>query len=86
MHEDKAKQSICSKRVNEGGKSPALELVGNINTLVSFLGGPCVSKNFHYKSMLSDASIVFSIFYKHVYAYIRVFCCIYFTNVLIFYM
>lgn len=36
------------------GNSPALELVGNISTLVSFLGGPCVSKNFHYKSMLSN--------------------------------
>lgn len=69
MHEDKEKQSVCSKRVNEGGNSPALELVRNINTLVSFLGGPCVSKNFHYKSMLSDASIVYSIFYKHAYAY-----------------
>lgn len=56
VHKDKAKQSVCSKRVNEGGNSAALELVGNINTSVSFLGGPCVSKNFHYKFMLSNFS------------------------------
>lgn len=61
MHEDKAKQSVCSKRINEGGNAPALELVGNINTLVCFLGGPCVSKNFHYKSMLSNFRCLSSI-------------------------
>lgn len=36
--------------------------------------------------LISDASIVFSIFCKHVSARIRVFCCIYFTNVLFFYV
>lgn len=59
MHKDKAKQSVYSKRVNEG--ETQLHLVGNINTLISFLDGPCVSKNFHYKSMLSNfRSIMFN--------------------------
>lgn len=61
VHKDKAKQSVCSKRASEGGNSAALEFVGNINTSVSFLGGPCVSKNFHYKSMHSNfRSIMFN--------------------------
>lgn len=84
--EGKAKQSLCFERVNEGKSH--LRWNGRAHKYLSIFSGwiMCLPRTFIINPcfLISGASVVFCIFCKCVYVSMRVFCCIYFTILLIF--